>query len=168
MDGGVDMAKVRFRDVKQGKIQDTNELKNNKSKQKAPKYPSAGVRIKAFITDSFMILMPIMYAVFYLVMGGREGFAENKLLGWLYILIPYVVISMIFIVKTGQTPGMKAYGIKVVDKEGKPVTGIARVMIRQILGIIDFLLFGWLLIYFRKDRRTLHEILTNTMLVEDN
>ncbi len=162
------MAKVRFRDVKQGRIPDIDELKENKSKKKGVRYPSAGRRVKAFITDSFMVLMPIMYAVFYLVMGGREGFAEQKLLGWLYILIPYVIITMIFIAKMGQTPGMKAYSIRVVSTDGKAVTSITRILVRQILGIMDFLLFGWLLMYFRKDRRTLHEILTDTMLIEED
>lgn len=162
------MAKVRFRDVKQGRTPDINEQKEKKSKKNAVRYPSAGRRVKAFITDSFMILMPIMYAVFYLVMGGREGFAEQKLLGWLYILIPYVVITMIFIAKTGQTPGMKAYSMRVVGTDGKAVTSITRILIRQILGIVDFLLFGWLVMYFRKDKRTLHEILTETMLIEED
>lgn len=162
------MAKVRFRDVKQGRTPDINEQKEKKSKKNAVRYSSAGRRVKAFITDSFMILMPIMYAVFYLVMGGREGFAEQKLLGWLYILIPYVVITMIFIAKTGQTPGMKAYSMRVVGTDGKAVTSITRILIRQILGIVDFLLFGWLVMYFRKDKRTLHEILTETMLIEED
>lgn len=162
------MAKVRFRDVKQGRVPDIEKLKEKKSKKSAIRYPSASKRIKAFITDSFMILMPIMYVVFYLVMGGREGFAEQKLLGWIDILVPYIVITMIFIAKTGQTPGMKAYSIRVVGSDGKLVTSISRILIRQILGVVDFLFFGWLLMYFRKDRRTLHEILTDTILIEED
>ena len=162
------MAKVRFRDVKQGRTPNIEDIKDKKSKNQGVKYPSARDRIKAFITDSFMILMPIMYGVFYLVMGGREGFGENKLLGWIYILVPYIVITMVFIVKASQTPGMKAYNMKVVDSSGKPIKSITRVLIRQTLGVIDFLLFGWILMFFRKDRRTLHEILTDTYLVEEN
>lgn len=166
MVGGVDMAKrVRFRDVKKGKVPNLEELKSKKDKKKQLLYPSAGTRIKAFITDSFMILMPIMYAVFYLVMGGREGFAENKLLGWIYILVPYIIITTIFIAKTGQTPGMKAYNIKVVTSDGKKLTSVTRIIIRQILAVIDFLLFSWIVIYFRKDKKTLHEILTDTKMV---
>ena len=32
-------------------------------------------RFKAFVVDSFMLLMPILYIVFYLIYGSREGFS---------------------------------------------------------------------------------------------
>ena len=164
------MAKVRFRKVKQGKLDEAilDKKANQESKKIAKSiYPTARERIKAFITDSFMILMPIMYIVIYLIMGSREGFAQDKLLGWLYIVIPYAVITMVFIIKAGQTPGMKAYSMRVVSTDGKRVNSISRILIRQILGVVDFLLFGWVLMFFRKDRRTPHELLTATMLIKD-
>ena len=158
------MAKARFRDVKQGRVSEQSEAKKSK---KELLYPTAGERIKAFITDSFMLLMPILYGVIYLVMGSREGFAQNMLLGWVYIVIPLVMVETIFIIKTGQTPGMRAYEMRVVDATTKEIPkSVGLVVVRQVLGVVDFLLFGWLLIFFRKDRRTLHEILTNTMLIK--
>ncbi len=161
------MAKVRFRDVKQGKV-DIEAIRQEKSSRKkgSPRRPATlRERFKAFITDSFMLLMPIMYVVFYLVFGGREGFAAHKLLGWLYILIPYVLITSLFLAKSGQTPGMRAYEIAVVEKgsDRKPSFGVA--LLRQILGVWDFFLFTWILQFFRKDHRTLHEILSATELI---
>jgi uncharacterized RDD family membrane protein YckC len=158
------MAKVRFRDVKQGKV--PIDLPR-KSRRQSPAYINAGLRdrFKAFITDSFMLLMPIMYIVFYLVFGGREGFAAHKLLGWVYILVPYVVITAIFLIKSGQTPGMRAYEIRCVDSDSLETPSVGAALLRQILGVWDFFLFTWILQFFRKDHRTLHELLSHTRLI---
>ena len=107
------MAKKRFRDVKQGKGKecDTEEV----SSANKWDYASSRSKIKAFLTDAFMLVMPIMYVVFYLIMGGREGFAEHKALGWIYILVPLVIAQTIFMFKTGQTPGYRAYNLTLID-----------------------------------------------------
>ena len=163
------MAKQRFRDVKHGRIKTLKSSKADKRRSKASpysgRYATLGERFKAFITDSFMILMPIMYLVFYLIFDGREGFAQHKLIGWLLILIPYILISALFIAHSAQTPGMRAYEIRVVlcGNEEKPTLSVA--LLRQILAVWDFLLFTWIIQFFRKDRRTLHEILSNTCLI---
>jgi len=75
------MAKQRFRDVKKGKVTPSQKSKKNSESSSLP-FATNFQKTKAAITDSFMLLMPIMYIVFYLVMGGREGFAEDKLMGW--------------------------------------------------------------------------------------
>ena len=93
------MAKKRFRDVKQGKEKEVIIEKTSPKNKRD--YASTGSKIKAFLTDAFMLVMPIMYVVFYLIMGGREGFAEHKALGWVYILVPLVVVQTIFMFKTG-------------------------------------------------------------------
>jgi len=163
------MAKVRFRDVKQGKVDKETLERRRKKPRGTPGEPGRPAtlreRFKAFITDSFMILMPIMYIVFYLVFDGREGFAAHRLLGWLYILVPYVLITTLFLVKSGQTPGMRAYEIRTVMRGTgeRPSWGAA--LLRQILAVWDFFLFTWILQFFRKDHRTLHEILSGTALV---
>ena len=71
--------KQRFRDIKQGNIQASDKKISNIKKSKAlENYASAGLKIKAFLTDAFMLIMPIMYLVFYLIMGGREGFKHTR------------------------------------------------------------------------------------------
>ena len=160
------MAKQRFRDVKQGR----SARKTSKKTKNDPKRYHAGIRdrLKAFITDTFMLLMPIMYIVFYLIMSGREEFAQQKMAGWAYILVPLIMAQTVFIAKSGQTPGMRAYNIKVVDlKTGKMPVSVTRIVLRQILGVIDFLLFGWIVMFFRSDHRTPHELLTDTAIVYD-
>jgi uncharacterized RDD family membrane protein YckC len=158
----------RFRDVKQGKTtSDTLDTpKRQKEKAHLP-YATVGEKVKAFLTDSFMLLMPIMYAVFYLVMGGREGFAEHKALGWLYILIPLVIVQTIFMAKTGQTPGYRAYNIEVVDDSTGKRPSLFLILFRNLAAILSMAtLFGWVLMFFRKDHKNLHDLLSGTSVVK--
>jgi uncharacterized RDD family membrane protein YckC len=153
------MKKRRFRDVKKGVI--NTPLK----KETSLRFASKMVKFKAFITDMFMIVMPILYIVIYLLMGDRETFAQNRLIGWIEILIPYLIITTAFLYYKGQTPGMKAYNLKLVDIKGEKLS-LLRVLIREILGVVSFFFFGWIIGLFRKDSRALHEILTNSAIIE--
>ena len=158
------MAKQRFRDIKQGKHQ-KGSLQDKPSSDHAA-YASAGLKIKAFLTDAFMLLMPIMYVVFYLVMDGREDFAEHKLTGWLSILIPLIIVQTLFMYKTGQTPGYRAYHIMLIDEHTKTKPSLGIVLFRNLAAIFSFFtLVGWLLMFFRKDRKTLHDLLSATAVV---
>jgi len=161
------MAKQRFRDVKQGRT-GTRQTSAKRAAFGGIRHASLGRRLKAAITDGFMLVMPLMYIVFYLVFDGREGFAAHKLLGWVYILLPLVIIQTLFMhySKQGQTPGMRAYLLSLVDvKSGeKPETGI--ILYRQMLSLLSLLIFGWLTMFFRKDHRTLHELLSGTTLMQ--
>jgi uncharacterized RDD family membrane protein YckC len=159
------MAKQRFRDVKQGRVSQTPDKKRKQPKGKHYR-ATLGNHLKAAITDSFMLVMPLMYIVFYAVFDGREGFANHMLLGWIYILLPLVIIQIIFMSrsKEGQTPGMRAYDLALVDikTNKKPDTGI--ILYRQMLSIFSLVTFGWATMFFRKDRRTLHDLLAGTTL----
>ncbi len=159
------MAKQRFRDIKQGRVTPATHSKAGTQKTKRLR-ATLGNRLKAAITDSFMLLMPLMYIVFYLAFDGREGFAAHKLLGWIYILIPLIIIQILFMSrsKKGQTPGMRAYNLALMDLKThkKPVTGV--IIYRQMLTLLSLVTFGWVTMFFRKDRRTLHELLSHTTL----
>jgi uncharacterized RDD family membrane protein YckC len=159
------MAKQRFRDIKQGKVQD--EIPKVKPPtQKEGNYASVGLKIKAFLTDAFMLLMPIMYVVFYLVMDGREDFAEHKLLGWFYILLPLVIVQTIFMHLTGQTPGYRAYNITLIDENTKKKPTLFVIIFRNLAALLSlFTLLGWALMFFRKDNKTLHDLLSATAVV---
>ncbi|RRS32275.1 MAG: hypothetical protein P794_01290 [Epsilonproteobacteria bacterium (ex Lamellibrachia satsuma)] len=157
------MAKKRFRDIKQGKIEKSAIEKSPAHKRE---YASAGTKVKAFLTDAFMLVMPIMYIVFYLVMGGREGFAEHKAVGWLYILIPLVIIQTIFMFKTGQTPGYRAYDLMLIDDGTGDKPSLFMIVFRNLCAILSlFTLFGWIMMFFRKDSKTLHDLLSRTAVI---
>ncbi len=158
------MAKQRFRDIKQGKVQE--ETLKMKSTPNKDDYASVGLKIKAFLTDAFMLLMPIMYVVFYLVMDGREDFAEHKILGWFYIFLPLVIVQTIFMYLTGQTPGYRAYNITLIDENTKKRPSLFVIIFRNLAAILSLFTFlGWALMFFRKDNKTLHDLLSATAVV---
>lgn len=158
------MAKQRFRNIKQGKVKE--QTPKIKSTPKQDNYASVRLKIKAFITDSFMLLMPIMYVVFYFVMDGREGFAEQRLAGWLYILIPLIIVQTLFFYKTGQTPGYRAYNITLIDEKTKERPSLFVILFRNLAAILSFFtIIGWMLMFFRKDHKNLHDLLSATAVV---
>ena len=157
--------KQRFRDVKQGKVAEQYSEAKPKDKLKRD-YASTGSKIKAFLTDSFMLVMPIMYIVFYLIMGGREGFAEHKAVGWLYILLPLVIVQTIFMFKTGQTPGYRAYDITLIDESTGTKPSLFITVFRNLSAVLSlFTFFGWIMMFFRKDHKTLHDLLSGTAVI---
>jgi len=154
--------KKRFRDIKQGK----KVVKPTAMDSHHP-YARASSKIKAFLTDSFMLVMPIMYVVFYLIMDGREGFSEAKLLGWLYILVPLIIVQTLFMIRAAQTPGYRAYNLQIIDdKTGvKPTAFI--ILFRNLCAVLSFFtFFGWLMMFFRKDSKTLHDLLSHTAVID--
>ncbi len=156
--------KKRFRDIKQGRI--TKKTSQEKSQKPKKNYASKGKKVKAFLTDSFMLVMPIMYIVFYLVMGGREGFAAHKALGWLYILVPLIIIQTAFMYKTGQTPGYRAYDLTLIDESTGEKPSLFIIFFRNVAAVLSlFTIFGWLMMFFRKDAKTLHDLLSNTAVI---
>ncbi|MDQ7047118.1 MAG: RDD family protein [Sulfurovum sp.] len=143
------MAKQRFRNVKQGKALPTSKIQKEKSSDN--NYASVGLKIKAFLTDAFMLVMPIMYVVFYLVMDGREDFAKHMLMGWVYILLPLVLVQSIFMYFTGQTPGYRAYNITLIDEHTKEKPTLFVILFRNLSAILSlFTLIGWALMFLEK------------------
>ena len=158
------MAKQRFRDIKQGKPVAKEEI--HKPNKKQDNYASVGLKIKAFLTDAFMLVMPIMFVVFYLVMDGREDFEKHMFMGWVYILVPLILVQTIFMFKTGQTPGYRAYNITLIDENTKEKPSLFVIIFRNVSAILSlFTLIGWALMFFRKDNKTLHDLLSATAVV---
>ncbi len=157
------MSKPRFRKLKQK--QRDSQAESPLSSLRYP-YAFASLRFKAVLTDSFMLLMPIMYVVFYLVMGGRAGFADNMLMGWIDIVVPLVVVQTLFLARFGQTPGYRAYGLMLIDEKSGEKPSIGKIAIRNLLSVFSLFLFiGWIMLFFRKDKKTLHDLLTRTAVI---
>ena len=160
---------ARWRDVKKGNIQ-TSKSKDDKStstnedfKQNA----TAFTQIKAVVTDLFMIITPLIYISIYLLLGGREEFSQNMLMGWIYILIPYFIITVLFLVIKGQTPGLKAYEIKLVNAKNHKNSNIFQIIVRQLVSIFTTMsIIGLLLPFFRKDHKTIHDIIASTTIIK--
>lgn len=155
------MPKQRFRAVKQNRTPQKNAPDNTFN------YATAGLKIKAFLTDAFMLLMPIMYIVFYVVMDGREDFAAHKMLGWASILIPLVLLQSAFMYVSGQTPGYRAYHITLIDEKTQSKPSFPVILFRNLAAILSFVtLIGWILMFWRKDSKTLHDLLSKTAVIQ--
>jgi uncharacterized RDD family membrane protein YckC len=156
----------RWRDTKKSKYQ-SKEIDLTIVNDEENNYASVLDKTKAYVTDSFMIVMPLMYLAIYAIMGGRESFEQNMMLGWLFILVPYLVIVVLFTIIKGQTPGYKAYEIKVVDNRTHNNLDIFTAILRFVLYILTLItILGIFIPLFRKDGKTLQDILASTAVIK--
>lgn len=150
---------MRFRELKKAK-------KHHKKEQTTLRYASVADRIKAFIVDMFMIYTPIIYVVVYLVMGSKEAFMDSQIAPFVVTTL-YGIVDALFIFKTGQTPGKKAYLIKVVDANTHETVSFAKALCRFFFFLVaaaPFLL-GFLSVFTRKDKQALHERICGTITI---
>lgn len=122
-------------------------------------------RLKAFITDIFMIYMPILYVATYVVLGSKEALWESQ--GAIFICWAlYVLILSLFFARDGQSLGYKYAKIALVKENGSDV-GFATALIRNIIFCASFgLIFGIFVPFVRKDRRFLHDIISKVRVKE--
>ena len=157
---------ARWRDIKKGNIESKKE-KSSQEKQNEVCYCDAPLmsRFKAFVTDVFMLLMPIMYLVFYVVMGSREEFAQDKMHGWLYILIPNMIAVLGFWYYKAQTPGMKAYEIILVDKTTGEKPSLIAMINRYVFTFFTIMIPAlWLVPFLNKKKKTLQDFISGTCM----
>ena len=154
------MAKRRFRDVKQGRVKEVK-----KQKEKEFNFIDKKTYFKIWLTDVFMLGMPIVYIVIYAVFGSREGFAANRLEGWIYILIPLTIIEIIFLTTISKTPGMKYFGTKLISLKTGQKPPFLTILLRQILAKVTFFTFAWIFIFFSSKTQNIHDFILNTAIV---
>jgi len=151
---------MRFRDVKK---------KTQHKKEKTPTiiYASYPDKIKALITDLFMIYAPILYLIAYVVMDGKDDFQSSQIAPLTGVLL-YGVIYALLISRFGQTPGKKAYEIKVVDAKTLKNISFFRAFCRFIAFLFSAtILIGLVLPLYRKDKKALHDILCKTVEIKE-
>ena len=155
---------MRFRNLKK-----QSKHQKIKPEQEKPKYVYARFveRIKAFITDMFMIYIPVLYAITYVALSGKEDFQASAIAQLSGVLL-YGVIYAFLLAKKGQTPGKKAYEIKVVDSQNGENISFLRAFARFVLFLFSAtILFGILLPLVRKDKKSLHDLLCRTIVVKE-
>ena len=81
-------------------------------------------------------------------------------------MIPDFIIVFLFFWRSGQTPGCRAYEIKLVDsRTGKRAHPLA-IALRYYFELISIItIIGLLMAFFRKDHKCLHDLLSGTVLV---
>lgn len=155
----------RWRDVKNGNVENkTNQEESIDSVTSAP-IPQ---RIKAFVVDMFMIMMPIMYVTTYLIMNGKDDFQGSEEARWITAFVYGLIIILFWIVK-GQTPGLKAYSLILLDAKTQNKISLPKAIIRYIIFLFSATTILLTFIpFFRKDKKTIQDILTNTIVISES
>ncbi len=138
---------------------------SSKRQQRKFKIAPISKKIKAFITDMFMVYMPLLYIIAYLFMGGKDAFLASEFAPLLGVIL-YGLIVAFLESRFGQTPGKKAYNLKLVHA----ITGENITFLHAFFRFIGFLfsatiLLGLVVPFFRKDRKTLHDFLATTIVI---
>lgn len=166
---------MRFRDLKKHtkatKIQAKQDLH----------YAGFLVRFKAFVTDIFMIGLPVA-----LVIMVAFGYDETKSAGALDVIVqdeaalqnkpnPVASITQIVLImgihvvlwrRDGQTPGKKFAQIRVVDATSLQNASYIKLCLRFVGYFISFIsIIGFFVMFLRKDKRTLHDLMSGTAVV---
>jgi uncharacterized RDD family membrane protein YckC len=156
----------RWRDAKKGKIssQQTCTPSSPQTISNAPILP----RVKAFLIDMFLIMMPIMYITTYIVMDGKDDFQSSEMARWVTSFAYGAIIVGFWKIK-GQTPGLKAYDLILVDKKTKEKLSFGKAILRYLVFIITAMsIIGWFVPFMRKDKDTLQDIVASSTIVPDS
>jgi len=147
---------MRFRKLKQ-------KTKNKEAPKVKIVYANYPDKIKALITDMFMIYAPILYVIAYIIMDGKDDFQSSQIAPFIGVSM-YGLVYAVLISKFGQTPGKKAYDLKVVDDKTLKNISFIRAIIRFVAFLFSAtIVVGLLTPFYRKDKKALHDILCNTI-----
>lgn len=152
---------MRWRELKQGKRPKTTSTPEETTLKAAP----IVMRFKAWVIDMFMIYVPILYITTYFILDGKEAFQSNH---WAIFVdtILFGLILALFWTKKGQSPGLKAYDLHLIDSTTQKSPSFLRAFGRYIAYLVaGVTIIGLLFAPFRKDRKNLHDILSRTLVI---
>ena len=136
----------------------------NLAKQKA-QLATIGTRVKAFITDLFLIGMPIYYLTTYVFLDGKDDFLHKQTAIFGANFAVALICCAFFAIKA-QTPGYRSQNIYLIDLRSGRKLGFARVLLRYICFLLAGVsVVGLCLCFFRKDALNLHDLLTHSAAV---
>lgn len=165
------------KDSKKLGLQDTQDLKA----KKIAKNNFLFARLKAFITDIFLINMPLLYFVTYVILGDKNSFQNNQIAIFLCGLT-YCFILILFFYFSGQTPGFRYAEImlerdfkdnkdskkpKNIESENRKIAQkptFLQCVIYVFFWLVEISFFLWIFSFMRKDKKSLHELLSKTKI----
>ena len=163
----------RWRDIKQsnGKKETTvsQSQQDDNSSDTTNIMISAPIpqRIKAFVVDMFMIMMPIMYVTTYLILEGKDDFQGSNEARWITASVYGLIIIFFWVVKA-QTPGFKAYSLKLVDETTLKNISLGKAIFRYFIFLVSATTILLAFIpFFRKDKKTIQDILSKTIVITE-
>ncbi len=158
---------ARWRDIKQNRVSTSSSKKTQKDVETSNTIVCASVlnRFKSYVVDTFMITMPIMYFVIYLVIGSLQEFSSAKMLGWGIILALHSVALLAFWMIKKESPGMRAYELTLINDNPDKSINFLQLVIRYVITLISSITLLCLVPLFRKDNRALQDMLSGTSII---
>ena len=144
-------------------------------------YASFWSRALAFITDIFMIGLPISLILIALfgydqthTAGGMDVVLQNKealknppnpLVSLTQVLL-FMLVTITLWHSSGQTPGKKLARVRVVDARTLKKASYWKLILRFIGYFLSFIsLIGFFIGLMRQDNKTLHDLLSGTCVI---
>ena len=128
-------------------------------------------RLAALFYDVLVLVALWMFAaaLILLAFGGDVDVADQPLLYHLVLQITLLVLSAAYFViswsRGGQTIGMRAWRVRIVDAEGRSPKP-AQSLMRFALALISLIGgFGFIWCLFDADRRAWHDLMAKTRMV---
>ena len=127
-------------------------------------------RVFSLIYDSLAVIGIILSLSLLLVLVNGGTTEENKFAS----LIQFLIITFsgpcfytyFWLSNNGQTLGMQAWKIQLISNNNG--LSVKDCLYRCFISVISFLIFGigYFLILFRKDNKSLADLLTNTQIID--
>jgi len=127
-------------------------------------------RVFSLIYDSLAVIGIMLSLSLLLVLINGGSTEENKFAS----LIQFLIITFsgpcfytyFWLANNGQTLGMQAWKIQLISNNNG--LSVKDCLYRCFISIISFLIFGigYFLIFFRKDNKSLADLLTNTQIID--
>jgi uncharacterized RDD family membrane protein YckC len=118
-------------------------------------------RFCALVVDTFMILMPLGFVIHLTI-----GYDKRALIAWVLQTAIFGAITVLCWTRKGYTPGKKYMRLLVLDSRADKTLSVAQAARRFICQCLSMLtVIGVLLPVFRKDKKTLHDLLSFSRVV---
>ena len=127
---------------------------------------SLGRRLGAMLYDALLVLA-LWMLVFFVWIAAGDGEPVTGALPQVVLVILWVGFFVLFWMRSGQTLGMVAWRIKVLDPQTRNYPGFKQAVVRFITALPAGLLLGagywWM--YIDDEKRTWPDRLSNTVVV---
>jgi len=137
----------------------------------ALKIANLGARFFGSLLDTLIILLPFL--LIGLLIGFWGGLLDEDdqitaLKAQLIAMFLGILYEAVFLSSAWQaTPGKRLLGLKVVDQNGLPIS-FWRASGRTAGKILSsILLIGYIMAFFTKDKRALHDLMAGTIVIKD-
>lgn len=128
------------------------------------------LRVGAMIVDYLVFLiLPVCWLVYFNIFGENLGIMTDRTL-WFISLLLFLANIVILPLITGRSIGKLVTGLQVVRSDGMDAS-VTRIALRQTLGYLltaATLGIGFVWCVFSSKGRTLHDYLTDTIVVRGN